>query len=141
MAESGGKRILALVSEPVSGEVLKRAVGEQVAENAEVLVVAPALNTRTRFWVSDPDPAIERSEAVHEETVERMVEEGVDAAGDTGESDPVQAVQDALATFPADMVVLFTHPGGERNWLEEGVVDEVKQRFDGPVEHMVVEDV
>jgi hypothetical protein len=139
-SESGAKRILALVSEPVSGEVLKRAVGERVAERAEVLVVAPALNTRIRFLLDDPDPAIERSDAVQEETVERMLEEDVDAAGDTGDSDPVQAVQDALATFPADMVVLFTHSGGERNWLEEGIVDEVRQRFDGPVEHMLVED-
>jgi hypothetical protein len=35
--------------------------------------------------------------------------------------------------------VLFTHPGGERNWLEEGLVEEVKERFDGPVQHLVVE--
>jgi hypothetical protein len=139
MSEPGGKRILALVSEPVSGEVLKRAVGDLTAERAEVLVVAPALNTRTRFMFDDPDPAIERSEAVQEETVERMLEEGVDAAGDTGDSDPVRAVEDALATFAADVVVLFTHPDGERNWLEEGVVEDVKQRFDGPVEHMLVE--
>jgi hypothetical protein len=139
MAEPGGKRILALVSEPVSGEALKRAVGDLAAERAEVLVVAPALNTRTRFLLDDPDPAIERSDAVQEETVERMLEEGVDAAGDTGDSDPVRAVEDALVTFPADVVVLFTHPGGERNWLEEGVVEEVKQRFDGPVEHVLVE--
>jgi hypothetical protein len=84
-----------------------------------VLVVAPALNSRTRFWISDPDPAIERAEEVQEETVERMDEEGIDAAGDTGESDPLLAVEDALATFPADEIVLFTHAGGARNWLEE----------------------
>jgi hypothetical protein len=90
------KRILALVAEPVSGEVLQ-------------------------------------------ETVERMNEEGIDAAGDTGESDPLLAVQDALQTFPADEIVLFTHPGGKRNWLEEGVVEEAKERFDAPVRHMLVE--
>jgi len=113
------KRILALVSEPVSGEALKAAVGRERAEAAEVLVVAPALNTHTRYWLSDTDPAIERAEEVQEETVERMDEEGVDAAGDTGESDPLLAIQDALATFPVDQIVLFTHSGGDRNWLEE----------------------
>jgi hypothetical protein len=61
-----------------------------------VLVVARALNTRTRFWLSDVDAAIERAEEVQEETVDRMVQEGVDAAGDTGESDPLLAIQDAL---------------------------------------------
>jgi hypothetical protein len=133
------KKILALVSEPVSGAALKKAVDGDRAADAEVLVVAPALNTRFRFWFSDADPAIERAEEVQEETVERMDEEGIDAAGDTGESDPLLAIQDALTTFPADEIVLFTHPGGERNWLEEGLVEEVKERFDRPVQHLVVE--
>jgi hypothetical protein len=133
------RRILALVSEPVSGDALKQAVGAERAETAEVLVVAPALNTKTRFVMSDVDGAIERAEQVEQETVERMEEEGVDAAGDTGESDPLLALQDALQTFDADQIVLFTHPGGRSNWLEEGVVDEARERFDRPVEHVVVE--
>jgi hypothetical protein len=127
------RRILALVSEPVSGEALKRAVGPDNAEAAEVLVVAPALNTRTRYLLSDSDPAIERAEAVEQETVERMDEEGIDAAGDTGESDPLLALHDALQTFEADQIVLFTHPG------EEALVDEARERFDRPVEHVVVD--
>ena len=133
------RKILALVAEPVSGEALESAVGTERAEAAEVLVVAPALSTRTRFMFADPDPAIDRAREVQEETVERMDEEGIDAAGDTGESDPLLAIQDALTTFPADEIVLFTHARGERNWLEEGVVDEAKGRFDLPVRHLVVE--
>lgn len=131
-------RVIALASEPVSGDALRAAIGDR-ADEAEVLVVAPALNSKLRFWMSDPDPAIERAEAVQEETVERMDEEGIDAAGDTGESDPVLAIQDALQTFPADEIVLFTHPRGKRNWLEEGVVEEVEERFGLPVAHLVVE--
>jgi hypothetical protein len=133
------RKILALVSEPVSGEALRKAVDGERAAGAEVLVVAPALNSRTRFWISDPDPAIERAEEVQEETVERMDEEGIDAAGDTGESDPLLAIEDALATFRADEIVLFTHTSGARNWLEEGLVDQVSERFAGPVQHLVVE--
>ena len=133
------RRILALVSEPVSGDALKRAVGTDEAESAEVLVVAPALNTRTRFLFSDPDPAIERAEEVEQETVERMSEEGVDAAGDTGESDPLLALEDTLATFEADEIVLFTHAQGKRNWLEEGVVEQAETRFRQPVRHLVIE--
>jgi hypothetical protein len=133
------KKILALVSEPISADALRSAVGEEAAEDAEVLVVAPALNTRKRFFLADPDPAIERAEAVQEETVERLDEEGIDAAGDTGEEDPLLALQDALTTFDADEVVLFTHQSGKQNWLEEGLVDEAKGRFDVPVRHLVVE--
>jgi hypothetical protein len=133
------RRILAVVAEPVSGEALKKAVGGGRAEAAEVLVVAPALNSRWRFLTSDSDEAIARAEEVQQETVERMGEEGIDAAGDTGESDPLLAIQDALQTFEADEIVLFTHPDEQRNWLEEEVVDEAKERFEPPVREMVVE--
>ena len=133
------KKILALVAEPVSADALRSAVGEEDADSAEVLVVAPALNTKKRFFLADPDPAIERADAVQEETVERLDEEGVDAAGDTGESDPLLAIQDALQTFEADEIVLFTHSGGSQNWLEEGLVEEAKARFEPPVRHLVVE--
>jgi hypothetical protein len=135
------KKILALVSEPVSADALRSAVGDQEADDAEVLVVAPALNTRTRFLLSDPDPAIERAGAVQEETVERLSEGGVDAgaAGTPGEADPLLALQDALTTYDADEIVLFTHPDGDANWLEDGVVDKAKERFSAPVRHVVIQ--
>ena len=133
------KRILALASEPVSAEALRAAVGDEVASEAEVLVVAPALNSRRKFFLADPDAAIERADAVQEETVERLDEEGIDAAGDTGEEDPLLAIQDALVTYEADEIVLFTHAGGKQNWLEEGLVEEAKGRFDVPVRHLTVE--
>src|SRR3954471_24338352 len=123
------KKILALVAEPISADVLRSAVGEQEASDAEVLVVAPALNSKKRFFLADPDPAIERAEAVQEETVERLDEAGIDAAGDTGEEDPLLALQDALVTYDADEIVLFTHAGSERNWLEDGLVEQAKERF------------
>jgi len=128
-------RILMLVSEAASGDVLKSAIGVDAAEDAEVLVVAPALNSKIRFLASDPDPAIRRAEEVAAETAERLGEAGIDAAGDTGESDPLQAIEDALVTFDADEIVVCTHHGGKRNWLEEGVVDDAKNRFDLPVRH------
>ena len=134
-----GKKILAVVSEPVSADALKSAIGDQEAEDAEVMVVAPALQSKRRFLLADPDPAIERAEQVKEETVERLDEEGVDAAGDTGESDPLLAIQDALQTFEADEIVLFTHSSGSQNWLEDGLVEDAKERFEPPVRHLVIE--
>jgi hypothetical protein len=127
------------VAEPVSGEALKQAVGDDVAESAEVLVVAPALESRTRWILDDPDAAIRRADEVQEETVARMDEEGMDAAGDTGEADPLLAVQDALQTFDADEIVLFTHQSEKSNWLEEGLVEEARARFEAPVRHLVAE--
>lgn len=128
-------RILALASEPISAGALRSALGED-AGDAEVLVVAPALMSRKRFLLADPDPGIERAEEVKQESVERLEEEGVTATGETGESDPLVAIQDALATFDADEIVVFSHPEGRRNWREEGVVEEAERRFDLPIRHI-----
>ncbi|MGI8750657.1 MAG: hypothetical protein ACR2J6_08955 [Thermoleophilaceae bacterium] len=135
------RKIIAVAAEPISADVLRAAVGEQQAQDAEVLVVAPALNSKMRFWISDPDPAIRRAEEVAVESAERMVEEGIEAVGDTGEGDPIQAIEDALVTFDAHEIVLCTHAGGEKNWQEEGVVEEARERFpDREVSHFEFED-
>jgi hypothetical protein len=125
-------KVLVLTVEPVDAEMVRAALGEE-AEGAEVLVVSPALQeSPLRFWIGDADRAIERAEEVQQETVERLEEEGVDAAGDTGDSEPLLAVQDALATFDADRILVFTHPGSEQAYREEEL-DEVERRFGVPV--------
>jgi hypothetical protein len=132
-------KVLVLTAEAISAEVLRDALGDDAPDDAEVLVVSPALqDSPLRFWVSDADDAIARAEAVQTETVERLEEEGIDAAGDTGEADPLQAVQDALATFPADSIVIVTHPEAEQALFEEDVADKARERFDVPVEHREV---
>jgi hypothetical protein len=131
-------RILVLTTEPVNAEMLRGALGDD-AQDAEVMVVSPALHdSPVRFWISDDDEAIARAQKVQEETVERLDEEGIDAAGDTGESDPLLAVQDALATFPADKVLIFSHPGGQEAYREDEL-REVEQRLGVPVVQAEVE--
>jgi hypothetical protein len=130
-------KVLVVTSEPVNSELLRAAIGDD-AEGAEVHVVAPALHeSGLAFWVSDSDEAIGDATRVAEETVERLDEEGVDATGDTGESEPLQAIQDALATFPAERVVIFSHPSDERKYREEDIA-EAEKRLGVPVVHSVV---
>jgi nucleotide-binding universal stress UspA family protein len=132
-------RVLLLTAEPINADVLRDAIGSGTAGEAEVMVVAPALQTsKLRFWMSDADDAIARAEEVQEETVERLEEEGIDAAGDTGEGDPLLAIQDALASFPADRIVVLSHPDGRRALGEEKLA-EAHRRFSVPVEYRVVE--
>ena len=127
-------KLLVLTPEPVDADLLRSALGEEV-EGAEVLVVSPATNqSKVAFWVSDSDEAIHEADAAQEETVERLEEAGVDAAGDTGESEPALAVQDALATFPADRIVIFSHTG-EKDYREDAGLAEVEKRFGVPVTH------
>jgi len=130
-------RILVVTAEPISAEMLREAIGSEETDAAEVLVVTPALHqSGLRFWMSDADSAIAKAEDAQQESVERLEEEGIDAAGDTGESDPLTAMQDTLATFEADQIVVFSHPDGERDYSEK--VGEAEQRFGLPVVHRTV---
>src|SRR3954466_9496106 len=117
-------KLLVLTPEPVDADLLRATLGEEI-EGAEVLVVSPATNrSKMAFWVSDPDEAIAEAETAKEDTLRRLGEGGVDAAGQTGESEPAQAIEDALATFPADRIVIFSHPEGDRDYREdEGLAD------------------
>jgi hypothetical protein len=131
-------KLLVVTPEPVDAAILRSSLGDEV-EGAEVLVVSPATNqSRMAFWVSDPDEAIEEAETAQEETVERLEEEGVDAAGDTGESDPAVAIQDALATFRADRIVVFSHPEGDRDYREDESLADAEERFGVPVTHALI---
>jgi hypothetical protein len=88
--------------------------------------------------MSDADEAIARAEAVRSKTVERLDSAGVSASGDTGESDPIAAIQDALQSFSADRIVLFTHGGSDQRYREDVDAADVERRFGVPVDHALV---
>jgi hypothetical protein len=127
-------KVLVIASEPISADRLRAALAE-TTDNAEILVVAPALHrSALRFWLSDADEAIQRAELVQRETVEGLDDAGVDAHGVTGESDPVKAVEDALVTFPAERVVLFDRPDSAQRHDESIDADALQQRIGLPVQ-------
>jgi hypothetical protein len=130
-------KLLVLTSEPITSEQLGCALPPDAEpERSEVRVVAPALQlSGFRFWLSDADEAIARARRVRSQTVDQLGAEGVPASGDTGESDPVQAIEDALQTSPADRIVIFTHRGSDRRYREDVDVAEVEERFGIPVDH------
>ena len=126
-------KLLVVTPEPIDADLLRAAVGDE-ATGAEVLVVSPATNrSKLAFWVSDPDEAIQEAETARTDSVERLEEAGVDAAGQVGESEPGQAVEDALATFAADRIVIFSHPEGERDHREETGLEDAESRWGIPV--------
>jgi nucleotide-binding universal stress UspA family protein len=131
-------KLLVVTPEPVDADLLRNVLGDEV-RGAEVLVVSPASNqSKMAFWVSDSDEAIEEAETAQVDTVERLEEAGVDAAGRTGESEPAQAIDDALATFAADRIVIFSHPEGDRDYREDEGLAEGESRWNVPVTHALI---
>jgi hypothetical protein len=131
-------KVLVVTPEPIDARMLRSTLGDEVS-GAEVLVISPATNrSKLAFWVSDPDEAIAEAETAQVETVEHLEEEDIDAAGDTGESEPAVAIQDALATFKADRIVIFSHPESDRDYREDDGLADAERRFGVPVTRAVI---
>jgi hypothetical protein len=140
MSGEDERRILVVANETVGGQVLRdllREKAEHVRE--EVLVVCPALNSPLRHWASDEDSARREAQLRLERSLAQLRELGVNARGEVGDGEPLQAMEDALRTFGADEIVISTHPEGRSHWLERGVVSSARQRFAVPITHVVVD--
>jgi hypothetical protein len=136
----GERRILVVANETVGGGPLRSMILEKSGgARTEVLVVTPALNSPLRHWVSDEDQARAAAQDRLDKSLGRLAEAGVQARGEVGDGDPLQAMEDALRTFGADEIVISTHPPGRSNWLERGVVERARERFAVPITHVVVD--
>ncbi len=136
----GERRILVVANETVGGRTLREEI-ERRSEGSrtEVLVVSPALNSPLRHWVSDEDQARAAAQKRLSHSLARLGEEGIDARGEVGDGEPLQAIEDALRSFGADEIIISTHPEGRSQWLERGVVTGARTRFDVPITHVVVD--
>jgi hypothetical protein len=92
--------------------------------DADVLVVAPALNSWLRRWLSDEDAARRRAQELVTALVERLEQRGVHAEGRVGDADPLLAIADALPTFPADEIVIAAEAS-----LADELVARARDRF------------
>lgn len=104
-----------------------KATRPQAERRPEVLLLAPATNSAVAHWLSDLREA--RFDAQRRLTLSlaTLAPADVEARGEVGDSDTVQAVEDTLRTFGAQEVVFVTAPG--RN----GDVAQVRRRLDRPV--------
>jgi hypothetical protein len=100
--------------------------------DADVLAVAPALNSRLRHWLNDDAEARRIAEERLAACLDRLERTGSHASGRIGDADPVQAIADALPTFAADEIVIAAH-AGRTSRLGHDVAERARRRFAVPV--------
>jgi hypothetical protein len=134
-----GVKLLVLATEPVRADRVRDALPDDDLEGAEVLVVSPAVNeSAVAFWMSDSDEAIADAESAAEATAAQLRESGANVRATTGESEPLLALQDALATYPADRVLVFVRADDAARYREDDVIGEAERRFGVPVTEVPV---
>jgi len=132
-------KLLVLATEPVDADRVRAALPDDDLCGAEVLVVSPAVNeSAVAFWMSDSDEAIADARSTADSTAADLGEGGARARATTGDSEPLVALQDALATFQADRVVVFVRGEDAARYREDDVVGEAERRFGVPVTEVTV---
>ncbi|MFN8160313.1 MAG: hypothetical protein U0R52_04615 [Solirubrobacterales bacterium] len=116
-ATDSGGHLLLLAGEPVDEpgvvEGLLGLLEERPSPPAEILVVAPARASALSQWLSDVEPAREEAQVRLVHSLAGLAAAGLDARGQVGDGDLLQAAEDALRSFPATDVVLV-HAGHDR---------------------------
>ena len=141
--DDGVHRVLVVANETVGGRALLEALQARLEgeSRSELLVVCPPLaGSAAKHWSSDIDSAIPEAKERLEASLATMRAAGIDVSGRLGDHhDPNQAIEDALKVFPADEVVISTHPPKRSRWLESGVIEKARAELPQPVTHVVVD--
>jgi hypothetical protein len=127
-------KLLVVTSEPITADHLRDSIGSDAADDAEVLVIAPALHkSALRFWLSDADDAIARAQTVQRDSVDQLDSKGIAATGDTGESEPLAAIADTLQWIPRRPRRAIHPPPSDQSYRENITAAEIEARFGVPV--------
>jgi hypothetical protein len=131
--------VLVLANETIGGGKLLDAIKER-AEQGDV-----------RFHVVVPKVRPRHGNVIYDETVrdcaqvridlalEFMDDHGIQATGEVGDQDPLNAALDALRDQPADEIIVSTLPSGQSGWLKRDIVNRLEQSTGLPVRHVVVD--
>ncbi len=136
MSEGNRRNVLVISSVERPVAVLRKALGDGVDE---LKVVVPAVKQSRLQWLTNADDDAREQAEGAAASIDDATSDAVEA--EAGDSDPLQAAEDALAEFEADELVVVTRPDEEATWLEEGRAADIEQRFPGlEVTRLVVSD-
>ena len=107
------KNVLVVSTVENDEAVLRAAVGPA----DRVKVVVPVVKQGMLDWLANDERAFAHAEQVADETAERLPADDVETAA--GEANVALAVRDALATFPADEIVVAVRPDDHEHLADE----------------------
>jgi hypothetical protein len=137
------RHLLVIANETVAGASLIAAV-KRHAEGPplHVTVICPVNQPREGYVVYQDTRRAAAGRRL-DKTLAVLRAEGILAQGFVVDTDPVNAVRDAIAQLepPPTEIIVSTHPQQSSGWLRRNVVDRIRDAArDVPVEHVVVED-
>lgn len=140
-ADSSGRRALVVANETITGERLRAALLEQLDRDIDsVFVVSPALAASPlKHYMGDVDEAVGPAAERLRETLDQLREAGLEADGEVGDSDPIQAISDEIQKFHPDQILIVGHRDEDGAFAEQGLLEQAQRDIDLPVTELFVE--
>jgi hypothetical protein len=135
------RNVIAVVTDTLRGdEPVDELSRSTDGEGGGVRVIVPAVEASPlRHTLGDIDESRERAEQRLEATLRNLRRKGVEASGEVGDPDPVQAAQDALLKAPADEILFFERDDDEARWFENGLFEHAKESLEPPLRMVVLD--
>jgi hypothetical protein len=116
------------------GPELTSAIAERIVpgDPPDVHVVVPATPRAGAFTWNEDEATADAQERL-DAMLAHLKGLGIQATGEVGYRDPVEAARDALRGHPADEIILSTLPTGISRWLGQDVPSRLKSAVSVPV--------
>ena len=142
--ERPAKKVVVMANRTMAEDELHQAL-ERIdgSDAASYLVVVPVNPVDT--GTADREGAAfvwQATTAAAQERLDRTLEElrgrGLTVEGELGDYRPLVALEAAMKDFEPDHVVISTQPEDRSSWLRHGIVADAREKYDVPVQHVVV---
>ncbi len=131
-------RVLVVANETVGAEELLAEIRRiEDRRTSRFHVVAPAVSGDHGLGTWNQEGCIPAAQARLDRTLDLLRAEGLQADGNVGDMVPLAAIEDALRSFPADTIVISTHPVSRSRWLKRDLIEQARKKFGRPVVHVI----
>jgi hypothetical protein len=132
-------RVLVVANRTLRAEPLRAELARRGRAGAELHFVAPILMSRAHYIASDVDAELRDARERLADALAWARAEGLHATGKVGDPNvALGAIEDELRLSGADEVIISTHPPGQSNWVETGMLERLREDLDVPLTHIVV---
>ena len=141
MTEPAAERhVLVVANETVAGRALLEAVQRHADQGPIRVTVICPINHPNQGYVIYEDTRRAAAGRRLEHTLRALRSAGIAAHGLVVDTDPVDAVRDAIAQLEPDEIIISTHPQQKSGWLRRDLLGKVQRACGAvPLEHVVVD--
>ncbi len=139
LGSAAERRVLVVANDTLSEDALLSEVDRLASvPGTRVLLLAPALISPAARLTGAVDRLLDQARVRLKTALDRVGRDRV-VAGEISQADPLEAVEDAFATFAPDEVIVSTRWERAAGGLEPWLAGLVRERFAVPVRHLVFE--